>query len=103
MKIRTAIFGTYVIASAVGLAVVMRFVLAEVRPRYVSSIERTMQDSAQLLAVTLSSQPAEVWPEVWAGLRLHPVALRLRVEDSAGRLVFDSQPQQTVAIIEEYA
>ncbi len=52
MKVRTAIFLTYTIASAIGLLVLMRFVLAEVRPRYVSSIENTMQDSAQIIAGT---------------------------------------------------
>ncbi len=63
MKIRTVIFATYALASAVGLAVLMRFVLAEVRPRYTASIQQTMQESAQLVAASLAIRPAEAWPE----------------------------------------
>jgi hypothetical protein len=36
VKIRTAIFVVYVDASAVGLTVLMYYVLAEVRPRYLN-------------------------------------------------------------------
>ena len=39
MKIRTAIFGVYVAASAVGLAVLMAFILRDVRLRYVQTTE----------------------------------------------------------------
>lgn len=97
MNIRTAIFGTYVIASAVGLAVLMRFVLAEVRPRYVSSIERTMQDSAHLIAATLSEHRApdldsqfKAWAEAKSGLRL-------RLKDATGEVIFDSRPGDLLA------
>jgi hypothetical protein len=50
VKIRTAIFGVYVAASAVGFAILMAFVLREVRVRYLESMHRTLQDTASLLA-----------------------------------------------------
>ena len=50
MKIRTAIFGVYVIASAIGLAVLMAFILRDVRVRYVESMRRTLNDNAAVLA-----------------------------------------------------
>lgn len=103
MKIRTAIFGTYVIASAVGLLVLMRFVLAEVRPRYVSSLQRTMQDSADLLAATLSTVPPAAWPGVYARIGENNGGLRLRVETADGALSYDSQPQVAAEEAASYA
>ncbi len=91
MKIRTALFGTYVIASAAGLAVLMRFVLAEVRPRYVSSIERTMQDSAELLAASLGQQSEQDWTPTFAALAAVDSGLALRVEDAKGQVLFESR------------
>lgn len=79
MRIRTAIYGTYVIASAVGLAVLMRFVLAEVRPRYVSSLQRTMEESATWLAAVLEAQPESTWAETMARLPAVDSGLRVRV------------------------
>ncbi len=93
MKIRTAIFGTYAIASAVGLAVLMRFVLAEVRPRYVSSLERTMQESADLVAAALASRPRSDWPGVFARMAAVRTGMRLEIEDAIGEGLFDSRPQ----------
>lgn len=103
MKIRTAIFGTYTIASAVGLAVLMRFVLAEVRPRYVSSLERTMQESVSLVAAALRSRPAEDWPVTLADLAAVQTGMRLHVEDAAGEVIFDSQPEIGRQILADYA
>jgi hypothetical protein len=50
MRIRTAIFGVYVVASAVGFAGVMGLVLRDVRLRYVESMRRTLGDTAAYLA-----------------------------------------------------
>lgn len=94
MNIRTAIFATYVIASAVGLAVLMRFVLAEVRPRYVSSIERTMQDSARLIAATITDDSDEAMAERFESWAAAESGLRLRILDADGEVVFDSKPEQ---------
>ncbi|MCF3651249.1 ATP-binding protein [Synoicihabitans lomoniglobus] len=93
MKIRTAIFGTYALASAVGLAVLMRFILAEVRPRYESSMKVTMQEAASLLAVTLAAQKTEDWPQVFERLKYASRGLRVRVEDENGDVLFDSRPE----------
>ena len=84
MRIRTAIFGVYVAASAVGFAVLMRFMLAEVRPRYVASLRSTMGDSARLLAMALNRQPL---PRTLATAR---TGLRMRVLAGDGRILLDS-------------
>lgn len=56
MKIRTAIFVVYVAASAVGFAVLMAFILREVRPRYVESMRRTLSETAVIFAGMLESK-----------------------------------------------
>jgi two-component system sensor histidine kinase CreC len=91
VKIRTALFRTYVIASAVGLAVLMRFVLAEVRPRYVTSIERTMEDSARLLAATLGQQAESEWPRTFVAMGKVASGVRVGLEDATGTLLFESR------------
>ncbi len=103
MKIRTAIFGTYAVASAVGLAVLMRFVLAEVRPRYVSSLERTMQESADLVAAALATRPRQDWPATFDRLSTVPTGMRLEIEDAGGTILFDSRPQLAQQVQEEYS
>ena len=57
MKIRTAIFGVYVFASAIGLAVLMAFILRDVRVRYVESMRRTLNDTAAVLATLAEPGP----------------------------------------------
>lgn len=84
MKIRTAIFGVYVTASAVGFAVLMRFMLAEVRPRYVASLRSSLSDSARLLAATLERQPLPV------RLAATRTGLRVRVLAVDGRVLLDT-------------
>ena len=103
MRIRTVIFGTYSIASAVGLAVLMRFVLAEVRPRYVSSLERTMQESAHLVAAALATRSSEDWAEVFTEMSHSPIGIRLQIENAQAQLLFDSQPGMPDRIAEEYS
>lgn len=97
MKIRTAIFGVYVAASAVGLAVLMRFMLAEVRPRYVDSLQRTLQDTARLvaagLAVRAQAQSTGVAPDWRAEAEaLHGAAagLRVRIASPDGKIGLDA-------------
>lgn len=86
MKIRTAIFAVYVAASAVGLAVLMRYNLAEVRPRYVASLQHSLADAARLLAVTWSGQPV---PDA-AALRTALAGLRVRLVAGDGAVLLDT-------------
>lgn len=98
MKIRTVIFGVYVAASALGFAVLMAFILKEVRPRYVESMRRTLGDTAALLAVMLeddlarSSEAnlAEAWRGNLGALERASGALRVYVTDTRGTVAFDS-------------
>jgi two-component system sensor histidine kinase CreC len=98
MKIRTAIFGVYVAASAVGLAVLMAFILREVRLRYVESMRRTLNDTAAVLATLLESNPEVVagrgdlgtaWRENLPALARAAGTLRVYVTDGRGIVVFD--------------
>jgi two-component system, OmpR family, sensor histidine kinase CreC len=89
VKIRTAIFGVYVLASAVGLAVLMRFMLAEVRPRYVDSLRRTLQDTADVLAAVLGVQE-EGWENELQAIRQSQPNLRIQIVSADGQIYFDS-------------
>lgn len=107
MKIRTAIFGVYVAASAAGFAVLMMFVLKEVRPRYVESMRGTLGDTAGVLAVMLEGdlarQPdadlATVWKSNGSALEKASGALRVYVTDAKGTVVFGTAkiPDASVA------
>ena len=99
MKIRTAIFGVYLTASALGFTVLMAFVLKEVRPRYVESMRRTLADTAGLLAVLLEEaavrQPADAelagtWREALAAWARAAGGLRVYVTDARGIVTFDA-------------
>jgi two-component system sensor histidine kinase CreC len=98
VKIRTAIFGVYVAASAMGFAVLMAFILKEVRPRYVESMRSTLNDTAALLAVMLEAdldgKPEANLAEAWRGnlgaLERASGALRVYVTDTRGIVAFDS-------------
>jgi two-component system sensor histidine kinase CreC len=97
VKIRTAIFGVYVAVSAVGFAGLLGFGLREARARYVEGLQRTMHDTARLLANALESEPSG---NGWAGRGAlagrfdagvaGPAGLRIQVGDAAGRVIFDS-------------
>jgi two-component system sensor histidine kinase CreC len=98
MKIRTAIFGVYVAASAVGLAVLMAFILHDVRPRYVESMRRTLNDTAAVLATLLESNPdvtagrrdlGAAWRENLPALARAAGTLRVYVTNERGIVVFD--------------
>lgn len=84
MRIRTAIFAVYVAASAVGFVVLMRFMLAEVRPRYVASLRSSMSDSARLLAAALENRPLP------PSLESTRTGWRMRVIADDGRVLLDS-------------
>jgi len=92
VKIRTAIFGVYVAASALGLAVLMALVLRDVRLRYVESMRRTLGDTAAFLAVFVADEAArgEAWPRKLATLPPDAGPLRVFACDAGGRVRFDS-------------
>jgi two-component system, OmpR family, sensor histidine kinase CreC len=96
VKIRTAIFGVYVAASAVGFAVLMGFILHEVRPRYVESMRRTLSDTASLLAAMLETDQAKpgdlaaAWRANSTALANASGSLRVYVTDAHAVVVFDS-------------
>ncbi len=92
MKIRTAIFGVYVAASAVGLAVLMTLVLRDVRRRYVESMRRTLGDTAAFLAVFVASEARDdgAWAQKLATLPPNVELLRVFASDADGRVIFDS-------------
>ena len=92
MKIRTAIFGVYVTASAVGFAVLMGLVLRDVRLRYVESMRRTLGDTAVFLAsfAAENAVDGQPWTAPFAKLPQQSERLRLFASDPADRVVFDS-------------
>jgi two-component system, OmpR family, sensor histidine kinase CreC len=98
VKVRTAIFGVYLAASALGFAVLMAFILKEVRPRYVESMRRTLADTAALLAVLLEEDLmkgapenlAETWRANLGALERASGGLRVYVTDTRGIVAFDS-------------
>jgi two-component system sensor histidine kinase CreC len=92
MKIRTAIFGVYVASSALGFAVLMAFILSEVRPRYVEAMRRTMGDTAAFLAGFASDSPAAdgMWSKRLEALPANADLLRVFASDAVGKIVFDS-------------
>jgi two-component system, OmpR family, sensor histidine kinase CreC len=98
VRIRTVIFGVYVAASAVGLAVLMAFILHDVRLRYVESMRRTLSDTATLLASLLETDPprgevprglAGNWRENLPAFTRAAGSLRVYVTDAKGVVVFD--------------
>jgi len=105
VKIRTAIFGVYVAASAVGFAILMAFVLREVRVRYIESMQRTLNDTAALLAVLLEGelerQPdnadlGAVWQKSLPAFGRAADTLRVYVTDARGVVVFDANGARDV-------
>jgi two-component system sensor histidine kinase CreC len=91
MKIRTAIFGVYVVASALGLALVMALVLRDVRLRYVESMRRTLGDTAVLLATYATpASPEDNWTSRLAAMPPQADLLRVFACDPQGRVLFDA-------------
>lgn len=98
MRIRTAIFLVYVAASAVGFAVLMRFMLAEVRPRYVTAVRLNLQDSARMVAAALQGRTVAEASAALAG----QASFRTRLVAAEGKVLFDSS-EQTAAEEASYA
>lgn len=92
MKIRTAIFGVYTTASAAGFAVLMAFILQDVRLRYIESMRRTMGDTASFLAAfaTKSQMDEGAWFKRLAVLPARDNLFRVFACDPGGRVLFDS-------------
>jgi two-component system sensor histidine kinase CreC len=92
VKIRTAIFGVYVFASAIGLVVLMTLVLRDVRRRYVESMRRTLGDTAAFLAVFVAPEATSdgAWAQKLATLPPNAELLRVFASDRDGRVIFDS-------------
>lgn len=91
MKIRTAIFVVYVVASAVGFTLLMGLVLRDVRLRYVESMRRTLGDTAAYLAAFASgTSPGEDWTKKVATLPPQMDRLRVFACQPDGRVIFDS-------------
>lgn len=92
MKIRTAIFGVYVAASAVGFLVLMSLVLRDVRLRYVESMRRTMGDTASFLAVYAAegARAENDWAGRLSALPAKADLMRVFASDPTGRVTFDS-------------
>jgi two-component system sensor histidine kinase CreC len=87
MRIRTAIFGVYVAACAIGFLVLMHFMLAEVRPRYLSALRHNLEGSARLLAAALHGRdPASLQPDLLHGR----AEFRVRLLDENGTVLLDT-------------
>ena len=96
MRIRTAIFGVYVVASAIALAAVMALVLRDVRLRYVESMRRTLGDTAVLLATFATpASPDEDWTSRLAAMPPQADLLRVFACDREGRVLFDAAGRDT--------
>jgi two-component system, OmpR family, sensor histidine kinase CreC len=104
MKIRTAIFGVYVAAATTGFAVLMAFVLRDVRLRYVEAMRRTMGDTASFLAVFAAEdvQSDANWTRRLAGLPPKAELLRVFACDEKDRVVFDSTHGRDVGQLYEW-
>lgn len=91
MRIRTAIFAVYVVASAIGLTVMTALVLRDVRLRYVESMRRTLGDTAAYMAAFAApASPEEDWTKKLATLPKQTDLLRVFACDREGRVLFDS-------------
>lgn len=97
MRIRTAIFGVYVGACALGYVVLMWFMLAEVRPRYVSAVRTHLRDSVQVLAATLHGRTQA---EAAAALA-SPATFRVRLVAGDGRVLLDTREGGVLVLARE--
>jgi two-component system sensor histidine kinase CreC len=99
VRIRTVIFGVYVIASAAGFTAVMALVLGDVRLRYVESMRRTMGDTAAYMAAFAApAAPGEDWTVKLATLPKQADLLRVFACDREGRVLFDSASRDVGAV-----
>ncbi|HUG12851.1 MAG TPA: ATP-binding protein [Opitutaceae bacterium] len=89
MRIRTAIFVVYVVASAIGLSVLMYYVLAEVRPRYVTAVRLNLQESVNAVAAALERRTVADAVAVLS----RPMHFRARLVLPDGTVAFDSNAE----------
>lgn len=101
LRIRTAIFGVYVAASALGFAVMVGLVLRDVRLRYVESMRRTLGDTAQFLGAFVAEDPSAGadWARRLATLPPQAHLLRVFAADASGRVVYDSAGARDVGAV----
>lgn len=101
MRVRTAIFGVYVAASALGFAVMMGLVLRDVRLRYVESMRRTLGDTAQFIGAFVAEDlPADdTWTRKLATLPPKADLLRIFACDDSGRVLYDSAGARDVGAV----
>lgn len=90
MRIRTAIFVVYVAASAVGFAVLMRFMLAEVRPRYVTAVRQNLEETSRLLARAMDGKALAEARATLGGT----ASFRARLVTDIGLVLADSHEQE---------
>lgn len=90
MRIRTAIFVVYVAASAMGFAVLMRFMLAEVRPRYVTAVRQNLEETSRLLARAMDGKTLAEARATLGGT----ASFRARLVTDAGLVLADSHEQE---------
>ncbi len=90
MRIRTAIFVVYVAASAVGFAVLMRFMLAEVRPRYVTAVRQNLEETSRLLARAMDGKALAEARATLGGT----ASFRARLVPDGGLVLADSHEQE---------
>lgn len=95
MRIRSAIFGVYVAASALGFCVLMSLVLRDVRRHTMESMRRTLSDVAQMLAAAAESGRENDGDASW--VQRVPIAaarrsagVRVFITDEAGNVLVDS-------------
>lgn len=104
MKIRTVIFGVYVAASAAGFAVLMTFVMRDLRLRYVEAMRRTMGDTAALLAGYAAEGPGGegAWAQRLAAMPPRVDLMRVFACAPDGRVLFDSAGGRDVGRVYEW-
>lgn len=109
MTIRTRSFLVYLVLVGGGLVFVVNWILSEVRPRYLESMEESLVDAANLLATTVETRavhagavdPADLHAmldpayrrELSAriySLKKKAIDLRVYVTDAQGKVIYDS-------------
>jgi len=109
VSLRARVISSFVILVGVGFYILVNWVMGEMRPRYLESVEDSLVDSAQVLAVLVASESNDTSPnvtplrEAFGRLPTQPLSakiydllktktdVRVYVTDAKGTVVFDSQ------------